>query len=103
MNFSKDIMQELAYLEVSESLATDGKEYKLVQKEHVGSGRWSQQYSIVFEHDGKFYESYFTKGSTEYQDESPYEYDGEEIDCSEVFPVEVMTIEYRSKPATKAS
>ena len=57
-------------------------------------GRWSVRHEWVFAHEGKFYKSFYSVGATEYQDESPYEYDGDEIECPEVMPVEKTIIVY---------
>lgn len=54
----------------------------------MGTSRWSIQYRRVFKHEGKFYGTFFSRGATESQDESPYEYDGDEIECPEVRPIE---------------
>jgi len=56
--------------------------------------RWAVAHSMVFKFDGKFYMSSYRVGATEYQDESPYEYDGDGdgmVDCTEVVQVEVLT------------
>lgn len=53
----------------------------------VDSDRWTLQYEIIFEHEGKFYRTYYRVGATEYQDEQPWEYENE-VDCDEVRQVE---------------
>ena len=62
-----------------------------------GSGRWTTHYRRVFAFEGKFYETYYRCGSTEMQDERPYEYEEDEIECPEVVPVPVTVIEYQVK------
>lgn len=59
----------------------------VVVNEYVENSRWHKHYRWVFRFDGKFYESFYRVGATENQYESPYEYDPEEIECKEVFPV----------------
>ena len=54
----------------------------------VGNSRWSLHRRMVFASGGKFYESNYYVGATECQDEGPYEYDGDEIECAEVRPTE---------------
>lgn len=49
----------------------------------VNTTRWSIIHEIVFEDNGKFYMTTYSEGSTECQDESPWEYD-DEIKCTEV-------------------
>lgn len=49
----------------------------------VNTTRWSIIHEIVFEDNGKFYMTTYSKGSTEIQDERPWEYD-DEIECTEV-------------------
>ena len=72
----------------------DGPCGKTVHTKHTGSRRWSQSYARVFEIDGKFYSTRYRVGSTEMQDESPYEYEGDEIECTEVFPRQKTVTEY---------
>jgi len=56
--------------------------------------RWSIQYRFVFRHEGRIYETEYSCGATEYQDEGPWEYD-EEVECSEVEAYEKSIIDYR--------
>jgi hypothetical protein len=49
----------------------------------TSTSRWSENHEIIFAHDGKFYRTYYSCGLTEYQDESPWEYE-EEVECTEV-------------------
>ena len=49
----------------------------------VNTTRWSIVHEIVFEDHGKFYMTTYSKGATECQDESPWEYK-DEIKCTEV-------------------
>jgi len=53
----------------------------------IDTSRWSIIYSAIFLHDGKYYETTYSCGATEMQDESPYEYGPDEIECTEVAPV----------------
>lgn len=61
--------------------------------------RWSTHHRVVFKLGGKYYESHYSRGATEMQDESPYEYDGEWIKVTEVIPKEVTVIQYVKKEA----
>ena len=84
MKFSKDfLLEELDEDPILETIES--------------TGRWTTNYRRVFEFEGKFYETYYRCGSTEMQDERPYEYASDEIECSEVFAVPVTVIEYQVK------
>lgn len=92
MKFSKEILRDLCTSRIGETI--DG--LTLVQNEFLESSRWSLHYTMIFknEADGKFYLSGYSEGATESQDESPYEYDGDEIECFEVVPQEVTVTKY---------
>lgn len=57
--------------------------YSAVLNNITDTSRWSIHHEIVFAHDGKFYQTYYSEGATEQQDESPWEYDNE-VECHEV-------------------
>ncbi len=59
----------------------------------VDTSRWSIRHRIIFEHNGKFYQTHYSVGATECQDESPWEYD-DEIECVEVELKEVTKLEW---------
>mgnify|MGYP001581894545 CR=1 FL=1 len=61
----------------------------------IENSRWSIYYERIFKYDGKFYLTNYSVGATEQQDESPYEYEPDEIDCVEVEPVEKVVIVYQ--------
>ena len=86
MIFSKEFLRE--------------EEGKTISKEMVGKSRWSIEYERIFEHESKLYRTYYTVGATECQDESPdespYEYDEDEIECEEVFPHTETIIVYKT-------
>lgn len=65
-----------------------------VLDETIGTSRWSVQHRRVFKRDGKLYETHYSRGATEQQDESPYEHDPEEIECAEVFAREKTIVVY---------
>ena len=55
----------------------------------IDSRRWSEVHEIVFkDKDGKHYEAGYSCGSTEMQEESPWEYE-EEVEAWEVEQKEV--------------
>lgn len=60
-----------------------------IEDEVVYNTRWSIVHSIIFSLDGKFYETEYSVGATEIQDESPWEYESE-VECDEVYKVQKM-------------
>lgn len=91
--FQKEDLLELLY-DDSEVLST-------IKTDIIDTSRWSIINEIVFEDlsDGKFYSTTYSVGATECQDESPWEYDGDEIECYQVEPKEVIKIEYQAVKA----
>lgn len=75
--FPTAVLRELTWGELPEG-------YALLVDEQTGSGRWSSYHRMVFAFEGKLWETTYSRGLTESQDERPYEYDGEEVDCVEV-------------------
>lgn len=63
--------------------------YGAIVNEVTGTSRWSTFHCIVFEYEGKYYSTEYSEGSTECQDESPWEYE-DEVECTEVEEKEVM-------------
>lgn len=57
--------------------------YNAIEDNIIDNSRWSIVHEIIFEHDGKFYQTYYSVGATECQDESPWEYE-DEVECTEV-------------------
>jgi len=62
-----------------------------VFQEIIERSRWSILYREIFQHDGKFYETYYSTAATECQDELPYEFDDDDIWCDEVELIEKVT------------
>lgn len=86
--FSKEFLREvIGFSNVPET--------ELIEDNIVDTSRWSEIHEVVFKHQGKFYRTDYSCGATEMQDESPFEYDDDEIECTEVEPVEVVRIEYQ--------
>lgn len=84
MLFKKEFLQELDY----------ENEKSVIEETIIGTSRWLIHYRRVFKYNDKFYETHFSRGATEMQDHSPYEYENAEIECKEVFPVEKTVIVY---------
>lgn len=87
---------ESEYLVLTKDEAFDilsgDSDYKSILEEFMGKSRWSLHYRLVFEKEGKFYETSYSRGATESQDEQPFEY-VDEIKCTRVYPhSETITI-----------
>ena len=55
----------------------------------IDNGRWNITHEIVFEYESKYYKTSYTVGSTEMQDELPWQYE-DEVECKEVELKEVI-------------
>lgn len=103
MKFYKELLQEMVY---EDRMDLEDGEYgfegpaviKNVQKEIVDTSRWSVIYdqilSVTQGDVTKFYRAGWSEGATENQDERPYEYEDDEIELSEVFPVVKSIVVY---------
>ena len=68
--------------------------YGSLEDEIIDTSRWSIHHKIVFEDkDSRKYETFYSEGATECQDESPWEYE-DEIECTEVEQREVKVIKW---------
>lgn len=76
---------------------TNGDENDVVNTIN-GSTRWSIDYDRVFKFEQKFYSAPYSVGATESQDEAPYEFDDDMVECGEVFPHEEIKIVYKTTP-----
>jgi hypothetical protein len=72
--------------------------FQLVSEELVDTTRWSHVYERVYQDlkTSKYWRTTYSVGATECQDESPYEYDGEEVEFEEVVPVEIKKTIYEA-------
>lgn len=68
---------------------------KIISDSISETSRWSEHHDLIIQapDDGKFYSLFYSQGLTEYQDESPWEYDTE-VEATEVAPFEVMVTKY---------
>lgn len=85
---------------VKRTFERDYLRYKLdlpfcaVEDKVVGNSRWSIQHEIVFQDaDGRFYQTTYSVGATEDQEEGPWEYD-KLVDCVEVEKREVVVTKW---------
>jgi hypothetical protein len=86
MKFTKEYLLDLLDGEVGDGV--------VMEDDVSHKTRWSLCYRMVFKHEDKFYVTRYSIGATESQDESPYEYEDDEIECKEVFPKEVTVTVY---------
>lgn len=75
MKFTKEFLRESLYGDTT------------VQDTITDHSRWSVGHERIFKHEGKLYRTWYSVGATENQDESPYEYADNEIECPEVIAV----------------
>lgn len=73
---------------------TEFPDYLVISDEIYDKRRWSITYQLIFKFKDKFYKTYYSVGATEQQDEGPWQYEGDQIDCWEVKPVEKTVIVY---------
>lgn len=78
MKFKKEFLQEMVWGD------------DVVEDNIVDNSRWSIHHEIVFRHEGKFYGTGYSVGATESQDERPFEYDNDEIECPEMVQKEKL-------------
>ena len=80
--FPRELLREIAWTE-------DPKPHAKVSDIITDTGRWSIHHNMIFRaDDGLFYVTSYSVGTTENQDESPFEYSPEEVECSQVHEVE---------------
>ncbi|MCP3686105.1 MAG: hypothetical protein GY861_25950 [bacterium] len=84
MKFKRELLQRLVWEDYDE----EKEDIENISEEIIDTSRWSNHYEMIFRYSDKFYRSHFSRGATESQDEQPYEYEPDEIECSEVKQVE---------------
>lgn len=67
---------------------------KKVSDEIIDQRRWSTDHWMVFECDSSFWGVSYSHGSTESQDERPFEYEDDDIECQELVKVEKTVTVY---------
>lgn len=71
-----------------------GDEGKIISNTIDDTGRWCLHRTMVFELNGKTWQVSYTEGATENCDERPFEFDGPDITCVEVVPVQKTVTVY---------
>lgn len=74
------------------NIETD-KQEKIYVDEITDQGRWSTHHRLVFQCGDKVYETSYSTGSTESQEEGPWEYENDVV-CYEVEEIEVIRKEW---------
>lgn len=67
---------------------------EIMINEITDTTRWSIFHFLVFKKGDKYYQTTYSKGATEQQDEQPWEYK-DEVECTEVKPYEKTVIDYK--------
>lgn len=81
MKFSKEFLQN-----------EDGE---TVVDNIINHSRWSVAHERIFKHEGRFFRTTYSVGATESQDEAPYEYEEDLIECEEVQPFQELVTVYK--------
>lgn len=70
--------------------------YTVIESNITDNSRWSIHHECVFmrSSDGVFFRTQYSIGATEYQDERPYECDGDTIAVEVVVPMKVVVTKY---------
>lgn len=73
--------------------------FDIVTEIEGAHSRWHREIHVILQYkaDGKLYKATWRRGATESQENEIYEYAGEEVDLPQVFPVEVVKIEYKTE------
>lgn len=79
---------------MKELLYDDVEDAEVLLDDVTGTGRWSLYHRLVFKYKDVYYETGYSVGATEYQDEGPWEYE-DQVECTVVEPYEKVTTEYR--------
>lgn len=89
MKFTKQFLKDLLWGDFE-----DDVDAEIVEDVIVDNRRWTITHYMVFKYEGKFYGTDYSVGATEQQDEAPFEYSDDIIECDELVPVEIKKIEY---------
>ncbi len=84
-------------VDLKDMLESEPPGYTLLENESFAKGRWSIHYRLIFQHEshpGKFWQAQYSIGATEYQDERPFDNEGEFVRCLEVKPVQITKTIY---------
>ena len=91
MKFKKQFLKDLIYGDCEDYIA------EKISDDIISHERWTVVHRMVFKTGGKFYVINYGDGATEQQDQSPFEYEPDPIECVEVEPKEVTITKYIKK------
>ncbi len=69
------------------------EDLEVVHDEIWDHRRWVVVHRLIFKKNNKLYETTYNIGATESQDESPFEYEPDEISCQEVREIQIKGYE----------
>jgi len=97
MKFPKEFLQDILLLRGCE-VNLDNENYTMVEDRIIDTSRWSIHYRLVFKNLNmdKHYMTFYSRGATESQEEAPFEYEPDMIECVEVKPIEKKYIDYET-------
>ena len=100
MKLEGRIAQDMVYCmdRPGERYETGNLLFELVSEQIYDTSRWSITYLRIYKEviSEKFYRTFYSVGATEYQDESPYEYE-DSVVFDEVIQVPVQTYQYMTQ------
>lgn len=91
MKFRKEDLQNLVWGELDSD-----RIFEVIEDKITGTTRWSTHHTMIFRYNYRFFKVKYSHGSTEYQDEIPFQDNGDEIECEEVVPVEKTIVVFES-------
>jgi hypothetical protein len=85
--FKKEDLQNLVWEDITEG-------FEVIRDTIEENTRWAILHSMIFKYEDKYYETSYRVGATEQQDERPYEWEDDEIDCYEKVQAEKTVVIY---------
>ena len=70
-----------------------GETEDIISDDINDTSRWSEHHTLIFKYDGKIYRAYYSRGLTEQQDESPWEYE-DTVEADRVYAEEYTATRY---------
>ena len=101
MKVERKIAQDMVYCMYApgDRYETGNLLFELVTQEILDKSRWSVEYMRIYKEltSEKFYQTFYSEGATEMQDESPYEHEDNLVEFVEVIRVPVQTYQYMTQ------
>jgi hypothetical protein len=88
----KKTTREFSKEDLIDCVDGDSNVLEKIEVEMIDTRRWSIDYLLTFKdvETGLFYQTTYSSGATECQDESPFEYDPDMVICTRVEQVEKL-------------